>query len=211
VFNVPAVIFKNVIPFIIQKILPVGVRYNMTIGETMSKTAIIDIDNTLWQFCDALYDELMKVNKSFPTPDRWTHWDLWESYCSQQDFFGAINSVHNNQDSDRYQPYPEAKGFLSTLKKRNYHITIASHRSPDYRVQTERWLDQHGLVYDVLHLSDHKTTLFNMFTDLVVDDHPGVLEKAIESGAMATGLLFPWNRAYRDNGYRLCSDLRKRQ
>jgi hypothetical protein len=33
-------------------------------------------------------------------------------------------------------------------------------------------------LYDVLHLSHNKTTLFNMFTDVVVDDHPGVLEKA---------------------------------
>ena len=38
----------------------------------MDKTAIIDIDNTLWQFCDAFYEELRKINKNFPTPDNWT-------------------------------------------------------------------------------------------------------------------------------------------
>jgi len=175
--------------------------------QRMSKAAIIDIDNTLWQFCDALYEELTKVNKNFPTPDQWTHWDLWEGYCTKNDFFGAINSIHNNQDSDRYQPYLEAKGFLTTLKENDFHITIASHRSPDYRKPTERWLERHGLVYDALYLSYHKTTLFNMFTDVVVDDHPGVLEKAVESGARAMGLLFPWNQAYSNNGFRLFGNL----
>lgn len=173
----------------------------------MPKTAIIDIDNTLWQFCDALYDELRKVNKSFPMLHQWTHSDFWEGYCSKQDFFGAINAIHNNQDNTRYQPYPEAKGFLSTLKENDYHITIASDRSPDYRRQTERWLEHNGLVYDALYLSCHKTTLFNMFTDVVVDDHPGVLKKAVESGARAMGLLFPWNKAYANNGVRLFGNL----
>jgi len=31
----------------------------------MKKTAIIDIDNTLWQFCDAFYLELAKINRDF--------------------------------------------------------------------------------------------------------------------------------------------------
>jgi hypothetical protein len=179
----------------------------MVIGGTVSKTAIIDIDNTLWQFCDVLYEKLKKVNKQFPTPDQWTRWNLWEGYCSKQDFFGAIDTIHLNQDNEKYQPYPEAKGFLSTLKEHDYHITIASHRSPHYVKATEKWLEQNGLVYDVLHLSHNKTTLFNMFTDVVVDDHPGVLEKAVESGAMATGLLFPWNKAYSNSGFRLCRNL----
>jgi hypothetical protein len=174
---------------------------------TMSKTAIVDIDNTLWHFCDALYVELSKANKAFPTPDNWTCWDLWEGYCTKDDFFRAVNAIHFNQDSDTYLPYPEAKGFLSSLKENGYHITIASHRSPAYRGQTERWLDQHALVYDELHLSFNKTLLFDTLTSVVVDDAPQVLEKAVESGAMATGLLFSWNRTYANNGFRLFNNL----
>jgi hypothetical protein len=173
----------------------------------MNKTAIIDIDNTLWQFCDAFYEELLKVNANFPAPENWTHWDIWEGYCSEDDFYRAINTIHANQDSEKYRPYPEAKGFLSGLKQNGYHITIASHRSPDYRKPTEQWLKRHGLVYDDLHLSHHKTDLFTASTTVVVDDAPQVLEKAAENGALATGLLFPWNKAYRDNGFRLCSNL----
>lgn len=173
----------------------------------MPKTAIIDIDNTLWHFCDALYEQLRKISKNFPTPDNWTHWDFWEEHCSKDDFFRAINAIHFNQDGDRYLPYPEARDFLSTLKENNYHITIASHRSPDYRRQTEKWIDMHGLIYDELHLSFNKTALFNLFTDVVVDDAPKVLEKAVESGAIGVGLLFPWNKDYVNNGFRLFNNL----
>ena len=173
----------------------------------MNKTAIIDIDNTLWQFCDAFYEDLRKINPNFPHPENWKNWDIWEGYCTEQDFYNAVNAIHQNQDSPKFQPYPEARDFLSGLKQNNYHITIASHRSAEYMGQTVRWLKKHGLVYDEIHLSHHKTTLFNDSTDVVVDDAPQVLEKAVESGALATGLLFPWNSAYRDNGFRLYSNL----
>jgi hypothetical protein len=173
----------------------------------MDKTAIIDIDNTLWQFCDAFYEELRKLNKNFPTPENWTNWDLWEGYCTEQDFYQAVNAIYLMQDSDEFKPYPEAKGFLSTLRQNGYHITIASHRSPEFMTQTQRWLKRHGLIYDEIHLSYHKTKLFNTKTSVVVDDSPQVLEKAVENGAMATGLLFPWNRGYSDNGFKLCGNL----
>jgi len=173
----------------------------------LGKTAFIDIDNTLWQFCDVFFEELRKINKEFPSIDNWTHWDIWEGYCSKHDFYGAVNAIHQRQDSDDFQPYSEAKGFLSTLKQHGYHITIASHRSPEFMIQTERWLKKHGLVYDDIHLSYHKTQLINDKTSVVVDDAPQVLEKAVEHKVMATGLLFPWNKAYSNNGFRLCRNL----
>ncbi|MFZ5907157.1 MAG: hypothetical protein ACOYVJ_07065 [Nitrospirota bacterium] len=171
------------------------------------KKAIVDIDNTLWHFCDAFYAELRKINRNFPAPDHWTHWDIWEGYCSEEEFYTAVNAVHLNQHNDAYLPYPEAKGFLSSLKENGYHITIASHRSPDYRRQTEIWLEKHGLVHDALHLSYEKTQLFTEFTTVVVDDSPHVLEKAVEKGVMAAGLVFPWNREYAENGYMLFQSL----
>ncbi len=172
----------------------------------MSKTAIIDIDNTLWQFSDAFYLELKKINKDFPTPDQWCTYDVWEGYCSVEAFIAAINAIHYNQDSDRYQPYPESKDFLSSLKENGFRIILASHRMQEMRQPTERWLARHRLSYDELHLSLDKTILFST-ADVVVDDLPMTLEKAIESGALGAGLLFPWNRAYASNGFGLFRNL----
>jgi hypothetical protein len=173
----------------------------------MDRTAIIDIDNTLWQFCDAFYEELRRINKDFPTPDKWDTWDIWEGHCAKQDFYSAVNAVHMKQDNEAFKPYPEARGFLEGLKQNGYHITIASHRSPEFMTQTERWLKKNGLVYDDIHLSYHKTQLIDARTSVVVDDAPQVLEKAVEHGALATGLLFPWNRAYSGNGFELLKNL----
>jgi len=172
----------------------------------MSKTAIIDIDNTLWQFSDAFYLELKKIHGNFPPPDRWRTYDIWEGYCSVEDFIAAINAIHHHQDSDQYHPYPESQEFLSSLRRHGFHIIIASHRVPETSQPTERWLARHGLLYDELHLSLDKTVLFPK-ADIVVDDSPLTLEKAIESGARGAGLSFPWNRVYPSNGFRLFQNL----
>ncbi|MEI7670862.1 MAG: hypothetical protein WCK00_01985 [Deltaproteobacteria bacterium] len=42
--------------------------------------------------------------------------------------------------------------FLSALKEHGFHIIIASHRMKETKQPTERWLAQHGLPYDELHL-----------------------------------------------------------
>jgi hypothetical protein len=172
----------------------------------MHKTAVIDIDNTLWQFCDAFYLELIKINKDFPTPDLWSTHDFWEGYCSESEFMSAINLIHYNQKSERYQPYPEAKYFLATLKKQGFYTILASHRLADTRQATEGWLERHELSYDELHLSSDKTTLFNQ-ADVVVDDIPIILKKAIECGALGAGLLFPWNKAYAGKEFDLFPNL----
>ena len=52
----------------------------------MLKKAVIDIDNTLWHFCDVLYKELKDVNNTMPPPDYWVRWDFWQNYCSMEDF-----------------------------------------------------------------------------------------------------------------------------
>jgi FMN phosphatase YigB (HAD superfamily) len=173
----------------------------------MDKTAIIDIDNTLWQFCDPLYDRMSKINPDVPLPQHWTDWYFFTKYCSQAEFLQIIDDIHDHQDNDDHIPYPEAKNFLTTLKQEGYIITIATHRSPQFMTQTERWLRKHGLVYDDIHLSFHKTNLIKSTTSIVVDDSPQVLVRALQHKVMATGLLFPWNRAYCNNGFRLCHNL----
>ena len=172
----------------------------------MKKVAVIDIDNTLWPFCDAFYEELRRINSAFPTPEHWTSFDIWEGYCSEEDFFGAINAIHLRQDSDKHLPYPEARNFLLMLRETGYRLIIASHRAPEARNQTERWLARHKLPCDMLHLSFDKTVLFGD-ASVVVDDAPQTLERAVESGALGAGLCFPWNRTYAGNGFRLFHNL----
>ncbi len=172
----------------------------------MTKNAVIDIDNTLWQFCDAFYAELKKINPAFPRVEQWTTWNFFEGYCTEEQFLGAVDAVHIRQDSDEYRPYPEAKGVLRALKDQGYRIVIASHRRMEMQGPTERWLRKHELVFDDRHLSFDKTVLFGNAA-VVVDDAPQTLEKAVAHRAIGVGLLFPWNKAYAGNGFGLFGDL----
>ena len=170
------------------------------------RTAVIDIDNTLWQFCDAFYAELKKVNSAFPAVEKWDTWNFFVGYCTEEQFLAAVDAVHIRQDSDEHVPYPEAKGFLRSLKEQGYRIVIASHRRKEMLGPTERWLRKHELVYDDLHLSFDKTVLFPTAA-VVVDDAPQALEKAVAHKAVSAGLLFPWNRNYVGNGFGLLKNL----
>jgi len=170
------------------------------------KKVVVDIDNTLWHFCDVLYERLQIINEAIPPPDDWIEWDFWENYCSKEQFLGAIKDIHLNQDDDRHLPYPEAKDFLATLKENDFHIIIASHRTPDSIEETHRWLVKHKLVFDEVHLSFDKTVLIDDHCHAVVDDAPHILEKAAERGVTAAGLMFPWNKNFRNNGYQLCTN-----
>ncbi len=176
-------------------------------GQIKIKKAVIDIDNTLWHFCDALYVKLKDINRQMPAPDYWVEWDFWENYCSKENFLGAIEEIHLNQDDDMHLPYPEARDFLAALKEHNFHIIIASHRITESEKQTKRWLVKHGLIYDELHLSFDKTVLFDEICHVVVDDSPDVLQKASEKGVISTGLLFPWNLNCANNGHKLFKNL----
>ncbi len=170
------------------------------------KIAVVDIDNTLWQFCDALSAELRMINPAFPHVEEWTTWNFYAPFCTQQQFMAAVDAVHSRQDSDEYRPYPEAKGFLRSLKEEGFRVVIASHRRAEMRGPTERWLKKHELEHDELHLSFDKTVLFKDAA-VVVDDAPHTLEKAVEHKAIGAGLLFPWNQAYVGNGFGLFRDL----
>jgi hypothetical protein len=181
-------------------------RYTKIRKKSMKK-AVIDVDNTLWHFCDVLYERLKRINVSTPTPDGWTDWEFWERYCSKEDFLRVIEDIHLNQDDDEHLPYPEAREFLATLKKHDFYLIVASHRTPESREQTQRWLAKHDLVFDELHLSHDKTVLFEEDCHVVVDDAPYVLEKAVEKRIIASGLVFPWNKSNNNNGYRLFSSL----
>jgi phosphoglycolate phosphatase-like HAD superfamily hydrolase len=171
------------------------------------KKAVIDIDNTLWHFCDVLFERLQKINQTIPPPDGWVEWDFWENYCSKEEFLGAIKDIHLKQDDDRHLPYPEAKEFLATLKKNDFHIIIASHRTPDSIEETHRWLAKHDLVFDEVHLSYDKTVLINSSCHAVVDDAPHILDHAALRSITAAGLMFSWNLSHANNGYKLCKDL----
>ena len=171
------------------------------------RVAVVDIDNTLWDFGRVLYEELRGKVPDFPPPEKTERWDFWKDYCSEDEFYGAVHAIHARQDSGEYLPYPGARLFLRRLKDLGLYIVIASHRKTSCTDVTGKWLEKHDLIYDELHLSSDKTVLFGDDTLCVVDDCPHTLIKAHNLGITATGLRFPWNHCCEDHGITLCNTL----
>ncbi|MCX5811415.1 MAG: hypothetical protein NT178_02565 [Proteobacteria bacterium] len=154
------------------------------------KKIIVDIDNTLWDFATVLYERIRKVNTAVAPPKEWYVFDFWKAYVSSQTFYSIIKSIH--MDQERFLPYQDAQSFLTSLKELDIHIIIASHREKGTLGATIKWLKQHSLIFDEIHLSYDKTVLFNECW-AIVDDSPFTLEKATNAGIIGTGLKMPWN------------------
>ena len=163
------------------------------------KRIIVDIDNTLWDFATPFWKKI--EHHGVPGPSEWTG-DFWKNYFNVEQFLRYIDDVHKGQDINA-APFPEAAPFLAALKTRGYRITIASHRNPDSRGVTEKWLQIHGLAYDELYVGPDKTVLFDD-NHAIVDDSAELLDKAATKGLITAGLRYPWNR---DSGHRLFENL----
>jgi len=158
--------------------------------EKLEKRIIVDIDNTLWDLSPVLWEHLRAINPKMPEPTQWNYWDFWEKYITMKDLYQVLKKIHMKQD--QYSPYPDSKDFLEALKKRGFHIVIASHREKKTYGVTTKWLMQNGLSFDEVHLSHDKSVLFSGSWG-IVDDSPETLDKAASTGIVRTGLLNPWN------------------
>jgi hypothetical protein len=150
---------------------------------------IVDIDNTLWDFASVLWKKV--AHYGVPQPSEW-RWDFYRGYFSVEQLIKYVDEVHDEQDS-RYPPFADSAIFLSSLKKKGCHITIASHRNPNKRTMTESWLKTFGLVYDELYVGSDKSVLFENH-QVIVDDDARTLDRAAKKGLIATGLKYAWNK-----------------
>lgn len=154
------------------------------------KKIIVDIDNTLWNLAPVFFECLKQYNPEIPVEDLKRGERNLKGYIPREDLLGVLKEIHMRQD--KFVPFPEARGFLSSLKEMGLYIIIASIRHEEARGVTEKWLKRYDLVYDELHLSDDKTVLF-CDAWAVVDDSTWTLDKAVQAGIVRTGLVNAWN------------------
>jgi len=154
------------------------------------KRIIVDIDNTLWDLAPVLYARMREVSPALPPRAEWPTKDHWRQHITVDMVLTILDAIHMEQD--RFAPYGDAADFLSALKKMDFYIIIASHRTGQALDATTKWLQKNSLAYDQIHLSYDKTVLFNDSWG-VVDDNLDTLRKAKLAGIMRTGLKTPWN------------------
>jgi hypothetical protein len=92
-------------------------------------------------------------------------------------------------------PYRGAVEAVSRWQAAGHFIHITSHRDVAAHDATASWLDRIGLPYDDLHCSyDKISRCVELQIELLIDDSPVNLVRAIEHGIAAATIVHPWNR-----------------
>ena len=155
-------------------------------------TAMVDVDNTLFDYASPLYMVMRRDGINIPGPAFWNKWAyFYPDYMTSKVAHEYFDEIHTRQLE--YEPYEDARFFLANLME-NYKVIIVSHRRAHQCELLRDWVELNKLPYDEVKCSNDKTRMFDsgMF-DLVVDDCPATLEAAHKHGMDAYGLIKPWN------------------
>ncbi|HPE06210.1 MAG TPA: hypothetical protein PLW50_00660 [Smithellaceae bacterium] len=152
---------------------------------------IVDVDETLWAFNDALRECAESHGYKFPTRAQCTEWGSIYKYIPKPEAIKLFDEVHEHQLD--FAPFPDAREFLDTVRKQ-FYVIVASHRDPSGMSVLKEWLDKYNLYYDDVFVGFDKTVLFkDPNVAVVVDDRDETLIIAKEHGLIAVGLRRPWN------------------
>ena len=108
----------------------------------------------------------------------------------------CVEETHRAENVLAAEPYPgRRRDDLSSWHDEGHFIQITSHRATDAHPHTEQWLHDIGLPFDELYCSyDKIARCVELEIDVLIDDSPINLERALEVGMTAATLEHPWNR-----------------
>jgi FMN phosphatase YigB (HAD superfamily) len=152
----------------------------------------IDIDSTLHHYWDVLSDAaLRRFGIELPYEEQFD-WGITRLRPEQLQV--CIEETHSDEVIEAAEPYPDAVETVRRWHEEGHFVHITSHRSVDAHPATERWLRRIGLPFDELYCSSDKVTRCrDIDIDVLIDDSPVNLLRAIEAGITPATILHPWN------------------
>jgi hypothetical protein len=153
----------------------------------------IDIDSTLHHYWDLLSDAAQRrFGIDLPYEEQFD-WGITRLKPKQLQV--CIEETHSPEVIATGRPYPGAVEAVQRWKAAGHFIHVTSHRATSCHAATERWLQDIGLAYDELYCSyDKISRCREIGIDVLVDDSPVNLQRALENGIVAATLVHPWNR-----------------
>jgi uncharacterized protein len=152
----------------------------------------IDIDSTLHDYWPLLVEAARRrFGVDLPYEEQVT-WEIPGLRPEQLQV--VVEETHSDERILAARPYPGAVEAVSAWHAAGHFIHVTSHRRPEARAATERWLSAIGMPYDELYCSTDKVRRAREIgIDLLIDDSPEILAKALAAGMTAATLLHPWN------------------
>jgi uncharacterized HAD superfamily protein len=153
----------------------------------------IDIDSTLHHYWDQLSDAAQRrFGIALPYEEQVT-WSI--TLLRPEQVRACVAETHSEERVLAAEPYPGAVEAVRAWHAAGHFIHVTSHRTTESHEVTERWLKQIELPYDELYCSyDKVARCREIGIDVLIDDSPVTLERALEAGMIAATLLHPWNR-----------------
>jgi uncharacterized protein len=159
----------------------------------------LDIDSTLHHYWDLL-DSIARRRYGVELPyDEQHDWGITQLEHDQ--LVAAVQETHSDENIESAEPYPGAVETITEWHRRGHWIHVTSHRAGPTRAATIRWLERIGMPFDDLHCSyDKVTRCVELGIDVLVDDSPVNLERALEQGIATATIVHPWNAALVESG-----------
>jgi uncharacterized protein len=165
----------------------------------------IDIDSTLHHYWNLLSDAARRrFGVDLPYEEQ-LDWGITRLRPDQLRL--CIEETHCDAAILAGEPYPDAVETIRRWSAAGHFIHITSHRDHGARDATARWLDKIGVPYDDLHCSFDKVgRCVELGIDVLIDDSPINISRAIEHGIIAATIAHPWNRDVCEEEDVICAD-----
>jgi hypothetical protein len=152
----------------------------------------IDIDSTLHHYWDRLSESARRrFGIELPYEEQFD-WGITRLKPAQLQV--CIEDTHSEAEILAGEPYPGAVETVNAWHEDGHFIHITSHRAERCHPATARWLQQIGLQIDDLHCSyDKVARCQELGIDILIDDSPINISRALQVGMVAATLRHPWN------------------
>jgi len=152
----------------------------------------IDIDSTLHHYWDVLSDAARRRFGIDLPYEQQFDWGITRLKPKQLEV--CIAETHTDDAILAAEPYPGAVDVVARWHEAGHFIHITSHRQHRAHDATEAWLRKIGLPFDELYCSfDKVARCREIGIDVLVDDSPVNIARAIDAGIVAATLRHPWN------------------
>jgi len=153
----------------------------------------LDIDSTLHPYWDLLAEiARRRFGVDLPYEEQHT-WGITRLKARQLEV--CVAETHSDEVIAKGRPYEGAVDAVRRWHEAGHLIHVTSHRTAESHAATARWLDEIGLPYDELYCAFDKVGHCQAIgADLLIDDSPVNLQRALDVGIRAATILHPWNR-----------------
>jgi len=153
----------------------------------------IDIDSTLHHYWDVLSASARRRFGVDLPYDEQLDWGI--TRLKPHQLAVVIEDTHGDDAILAGRPYPGAVEAVRAWHEAGHFIHIPSHRDVCTLEATKRWLDAIGLPHDELYCSwDKVARCREIGIDVLIDDSPQNIARALEAGIIAATIQHPWNR-----------------